>query len=209
MLAWYCRKLFPIAQETLDSFPFLTLLLNVGLQAVQQEAGCGARPEYPVQAAVQASVANATALVQRALPQYQSRHKLTQVTLKLHQQHPEQLCGDVPEHLARILEDPSARSEFITSSAKPLLACDAVLLASVCVRPGCTLVVISLNVQRWVQALLGAEQLQALQGQQGPEAGGQGDEPPLQITAQCHQSITHFQWDRDQQVWGSTPLPLP
>ncbi|KAJ9516515.1 hypothetical protein QJQ45_011130 [Haematococcus lacustris] len=113
-------------------------------QAVQQEAGCGARPEYPVQAAVLASVANATALVQRALPQYQSRHKLTQVTLKLHQQHPEQLCGDVPEHLARILEDPSARSRYITSSAKPLLACDAVLLASVCVRPGCTLVVISL-----------------------------------------------------------------
>ncbi|KAJ9516519.1 hypothetical protein QJQ45_011133 [Haematococcus lacustris] len=268
-------------------------------QAVQQEAGCGARPEYPVQSAVRASVANATALVQRALPQYQSRHKLTQVTLKLHQQHPEQLCGDVPEHLARILEDPSARSKFITSSAKPLLACDAVLLASVCVRPGCTLVVISLcqltapaggsqqdsllgsplltwlsgpglmqtdtslslspptapantgvfrlssqqlggqqgergewlrgageqvkgcgqegqlalplgasNVQRWVQALLGAEQLQALQGQQGPEAGGQGDEPPLQITAQCHQSLTHFQWDRDQQVWGSTPLLL-
>ncbi|KAJ9516232.1 hypothetical protein QJQ45_001155 [Haematococcus lacustris] len=250
-------------------------------------------------AAVLASVANATALVRRALPQYQSRHKLTQVTLKLHQQHPEQLRGDVPEHLARILEDPSARSKFITSSAKPLLACDAVLLASVCVRPGCTLVVISLcqltppaggsqqdsllgsplltwlsgpglmqtdtsapsspptapantdvsrpssqqlggqqgergqglrgageqakgcgqegqlalplgasNVQRWVQALLGAEQLQALQGQQGREAGGQGDELPLQITAQFHQSLTHFEWDRDQQVWGSTPLPL-
>ncbi|KAL6759916.1 hypothetical protein V8C86DRAFT_2563811, partial [Haematococcus lacustris] len=268
-------------------------------QAVQQEAGCGARPEYPVQAAVLASVANATALVRRALPQYQSRHKLTQVTLKLHQQHPEQLCGDVPEHLARILEDPCARSKFITSSAKPLLACDAVLLASVCVRPGCTLVVISLcqlmppaggsqhdsllgsplltwlsgpglmqtdtsassspptapantdvsrpssqqlggqqgkrgeglrgageqargcgqegqlalplgasNVQRWVQALLGAEQLHALQGQQGREAGGQGDELPLQITAQCHQSLTHFQWNRNQQVWGSTPLLL-